>query len=103
MRKSLLTFFAFLSLAASPAFAAPGETVQIKILGMVCDFCAQTMEKVFLKTEQVEAIDIDLKGSLITLTMKEGQAFTDEEITKHITDSGYEIESIQHLPEAKNE
>lgn len=102
MKHSILVLTAILTLFAFPAFAA-GETVQIKILGMVCDFCAQSMEKVFMKTDQVESMDISLKDSLITLNMKEGQTFTDEAIEKYITDSGYKTESVQRMPQAKHE
>ncbi len=102
MKHTLLIFTTILTLFAFPAFAA-GEKIEIKILGMVCDFCAQTMEKVFTKTGHVETLEISLKDSLVTLNMKEGQTFTDEEITKHITDSGYKIENIQRMPKDNHE
>lgn len=102
MKLSFLTLVTALTLISFPAFAA-GETVHIKILGMVCDFCAQSIEKVFMKTGQVESLDISLKDSLIILNMKDGQTLADEAITKHIVDSGYTVESIHHQPEVKHD
>ena len=92
-RLTFLTLFAALTLAAPPAFA--GETVHVRVLGLVCEFCAKSIEKVFMKTEQVESVAIDLDKALVTLVMKEGQSFTDETITGHIDYAGYKVENIE--------
>ncbi len=91
MKKLLLTT-AFLTLFASSAFA--GEVVKIGVNGMVCDFCARAIEKVFTKQEAVEAINVNLSDKMITATMKDGQTLDDETITKLVNDSGYAIVDI---------
>lgn len=87
MRKLFLTTAAFTVLFASSAFAA--EIVTINVNGMVCDFCARAIEKVFMQQEPVESVNVDLTAKQITATMKEGQTLDDETIKKLVNDSGY--------------
>lgn len=89
---------------AAPAMAAHGgEVVHIKTLGLVCDFCAQAVEKTFMKTGFVQSIKVNLDDALITIVMKAGTVFDDDTIRKTMTDAGYNVESIHHAPEAAHE
>ncbi len=88
-----LSLLASLILASSSAFA--GDVVKINVNGMVCDFCARAIEKVFGKQEPVEAVDVNLTDKLITVTMKDGRNMDDEAITKLVNDSGYAVASIE--------
>ena len=92
MRKLILTT-AFLSLFSFPAFAGM-EIVKIGVNGMVCDFCARAIEKVFRKQEAVSDIAVNLTDKLITVTMKDGQTLDDETITNMVNDSGYALVDI---------
>ena len=86
--------FSLLTLAG-PALAA--ETVHVSVNGLVCDFCAQALEKVFGKEDSVEDIDVDLNTKIITIDFKDGQAMSDEEIEYLVQDSGYDVENIHHV------
>lgn len=99
---TFLTFATIVTLATAPAFAA-GETVHVKVLGLVCDFCAKAIDKVFMETGKVESTDVDLDGALVTLNMKDGQILEDEFIKTKITEAGYEVENIHHQPEVKHD
>jgi copper chaperone CopZ len=103
-RLMMIAVLAVLAFAPPPALAAQGgELVHIKVLGLVCDFCAQAIEKVFMKTGQVESVKADLDNALITVSMKEGAVFTDDFIREKVTDAGYAIESIHRAPESGHE
>lgn len=103
-KKNLLAAAFLLMMSATPSWALhTGETVHIKVLGLVCDYCAQAVNKVFMGTEKTESVDVDLDKALITLTMKKGAVFSDEEIKKFITDSGYALEGIHHQPETAHD
>ncbi len=91
--RCFLLFLALVVLFSSPVYA--GETVKINVNGMVCDFCARAIEKVFGKQEAVDNIAVNLTDKLITLAMKDGQTMDDQAITKLINDSGYALVSIQ--------
>lgn len=91
MRKlALLTLFTVMF--APSAFAA--EIVKIKVNGMVCDFCARAIEKVFMKQEAVESIEVNLTDKVITATLKDGQTLDDGKITSLVKDSGYAVAEI---------
>ncbi len=92
MKKLFLTF-AFTILLTPAAYA--GEVVKIGVNGMVCDFCARAIEKVFMKQEAVESIDVNLTDKLIKAVMKDGQTLDDETITNLVNDSGYAIADIK--------
>lgn len=79
------------------AFAThPNGAVLVDINGLVCDFCARALEKVFGKQEEVESITVDLDEKIVTIHFHEGQHLDDEVITNHINDAGYSVEKIRH-------
>ncbi|MEM7400316.1 MAG: hypothetical protein AAF304_00035 [Pseudomonadota bacterium] len=71
-----------------------GEVVTVKAFGLVCDFCANAIEKVFMRKDEVSGIDVSLDKHHILIALKEGKQLADEEITKLVTDSGYDIKEI---------
>ncbi len=79
-------------LFSSNAFAS--EVVTIKVNGMVCDFCARAVEKVFMKNAAVNSLNVDLSAKQIIVFMKDGETLDDDIITRMITDSGYALVDI---------
>ena len=71
------------------------EVLSISINGLVCDFCARSIEKLFSKKESVKSINVNLEQMLITISLKKGKSLNDDIITKVITDSGYDIRAIR--------
>ena len=71
------------------------DTINIKASGLVCDFCARSLEKVFLKRGDVSGISVDLGKGSIVVAMKSGSTIDDKTLTKLITDSGYNVNAIQ--------
>ncbi len=92
--KKLLLILAACTLSIAPAYA--GEVIKVNVNGLVCDFCARALEKVFSKQEAVSNIDVDLTKKLVTVFLKEGASLSDENVTNLITDSGYNVEAIHH-------
>ena len=68
--------------------------------GLVCDFCARSLEKTIGKQDKVESINIDLKDKLITINFYENQKLEENIITQLINDSGYTVREIKY--EKKN-
>ncbi|MBI1300587.1 MAG: heavy-metal-associated domain-containing protein [Alphaproteobacteria bacterium] len=91
MKKFILTL-AFIVLNSQAAFA--GQVVKVGVNGMVCDFCARAIEKVFSKNEAVETVNVNLTEKQITASLKDGAQLSDEEITKMVNDSGYALVDI---------
>jgi copper chaperone CopZ len=82
------------SLFIFTATAAYAETIDVKVNGLVCDFCARTIEKTFMRTGQVEEIEVNLGEGYVKVTTKPGAEISDEKITQLITDAGYDLKSI---------
>lgn len=91
--KKYLMLIALL-LIAVPAFAATGN-VNVKVNGLVCDFCAQSLTKLFEKEPTVNTVKVNLDDGLITLDLKEGQTLADDTIKKLVADSGYTVTGIE--------
>ena len=71
------------------------EILNISVNGLVCDFCARSIEKLFSKKEEVKTINVNLEKMLITINLKKGKSLNDDLIKKVISDSGYDIKEIR--------
>lgn len=69
--------------------------VYVSVNGLVCDFCARSIEKMFEKKEAVSRISIDLENMLITIFLKDYQKLNDETIIEIIKDSGYDVTKVK--------
>lgn len=77
------------------ALAAGGTLVEIRVLGMVCDFCATALTKTFGRREEVAAVQVDLDAKIVTVVLKKGQVLADSTIEKLVESAGYKIQSIR--------
>lgn len=71
------------------------HAIQVHVKGMVCDFCARGLEKVFSKKKEVSTISVDLDKGLVTVNMNKNKNLSDKELTKLIKGNGYTIEKIE--------
>ena len=90
---SLITVFVSLLCLSMPTFAAQPD-VSVDVKGLVCDFCAKAIEKVFLKEKDVESVRVNLKAKNIALFFKKGGDLDDALIHKLVKDSGYDVVKI---------
>ena len=81
-------------LLSSAAFA---ETVTVNVNGMICSFCAFSIEKLLSKREEVEKVKIDLDSKRVEIGMRPGKTLDDGTISKIIVDSGYDVTGIVRL------
>ena len=70
------------------------QILKISVNGLVCDFCARSIEKLFSKKESVESINVDLEKMLITIYLKKGKNINNTTVTMLIKDSGYDVTEI---------
>jgi len=78
------------------AVSEGAHTIVAKVNGLVCDFCAQALKKVFKKEDAVETINVDLDAGEVRVFLKDGQNLSDERLTKLIRKSGYSLVDITH-------
>ena len=80
--------------------SAYAKTIKIGVEGMVCDFCAQSIEKVFLRQAGVEKVDVNLDIGKVTVKMADvfeddEDGISDERIQQLFLDAGYDVSKIE--------
>ena len=84
-----------LLLTAAPVAAAPTpELVTVKVNGLVCDFCARSIEAMMKKRADVTGVHVDLDKGEVHLKLKADATLDDRTLTKLITDSGYNVTGV---------
>jgi copper chaperone CopZ len=73
---------------------ADAETIEIKVNGLVCGFCAQGIEKTLRKNPATADVLVSLEERLVAVETKEGQDIPDEELETALRDSGYDVTEI---------
>ena len=73
------------------------EILNISVKGLVCDFCARSIEKLFKKENSVEEIDVNLENMLIIIRLKNGETLNNEKAIRLINDSGYDVQEINRV------
>jgi copper chaperone CopZ len=100
--KKLMLCAALILAFSTPVYAdesvavVPGD-VQVDVNGLVCDFCARALEKVFGKEGAVKGIDVDLDEKVVTINFNEGQSLDDERIEELVMNAGYNVEAIRYV------
>ena len=77
------------------ATAAQANTIEMKVNGLVCAFCARGIEKTFHKNPAVADVVVSLEDKLVAVQTKEGTDISDQELRTTLTDAGYDIKSIE--------
>jgi copper chaperone CopZ len=80
--------------ATPPPAAAQGERAVVKVNGMVCDFCARSLERVMSRRREVAAVTVDLDSAEIRIAFRPGRTIADADLRKLVTDAGYATVSI---------
>lgn len=71
------------------------DQIKVTVNGLVCDFCARALEKVFGERDDVNGIKVDMDSGLVTVDMQPGQSIDDETLIQLIIDAGYNVREIQ--------
>ena len=79
--------------------SAYAKTIKIGVEGMVCDFCAQSIQKVFLKQPGVEKVDVNLNNGRVIIKMADvfqddEEGISNDRIEKLFLDAGYDVLAI---------
>ena len=70
------------------------NVININVNGMVCDFCAQSIEKVFMKRIEVKGINVDLEDQKVVIYLDKETDIEDTTISTIFEDAGYTVETI---------
>jgi copper chaperone CopZ len=93
MRKILIATV----LALATPMLTYAETVTANVNGLVCGFCAKSIEKAFSKNASVQNVKVDLDKKTVMIVLKPKTSLLDAAITKTITDAGYKVTKISRV------
>ena len=96
MKTRLFTLVLLVSMAFASHAGHPNGTVYVDVNGLVCDFCARALEKVFGRRDEVDAINVDLDEKVITIHFVDGRSMEEGTIAELIADSGYDVRDIRY-------
>ena len=80
--------------AAFLGAAAQAGTIEMKVYGLVCSFCAQGIEKTLRKKPATVDVVVSLEDKLVAIATKDGTDISDTELTQALTDAGYDVKGI---------
>jgi cation transport ATPase len=78
-------------------------TQRIEILGMVCAFCAQGIEKSFSSDENVKDVFVNLKEYFVVIESKDGKSINEKRIRTIVNDAGYDVRNIEIVSDSVGE
>ncbi|MDI1227328.1 MAG: heavy metal-associated domain-containing protein [bacterium] len=93
--KKLFTLTVLLMLSTPALATHNGPHIIVSVNGLVCDFCAVSMDKTFSKKPGVTDVDVNLTTKIVRIDMKPATDIGDDEIKKGITDAGFDVVSIK--------
>lgn len=75
--------------------ASETSMLTVTVKGMVCDFCARAVTKVFGKNDAVDGVHVDLDSGEIHVGLKPGMTLSDDEVERLVKRSGYAMISVE--------
>lgn len=84
--------------AHAPA-QSPQRTIEMRVDGMVCAFCAQGIRKNLAAQAPVEDILVDLERGTVAVALREGQDIDDETLRRSLEKSGFALREVTRTSE----
>ena len=95
MKHHLLIAIALVSIVLPQLSFA--DTVKIKVDGMVCGFCAASIEKKMRAESATADVFVSLANKIVAVSEKPGQTLDVAKLKAGIADSGYEVKAIERV------
>ena len=76
------------------SFASHATTIEMKVHGMVCGFCAQGIEKSLRKNNATADVFVSLENQLVAVTIRDNADIPDAQLREAIENAGYDLKSI---------
>lgn len=97
-RFGLLAMAAVISLAAGLARAQEATTAKVSVNGMVCSFCAQSIEQRLSALPEAGPLYINLSNKLVAVQPKAGKTLDIGKVRNEIKEAGYEVTAVEMVP-----
>jgi copper chaperone CopZ len=83
--------------------AARAETIEMRVYGMVCGFCAQGIEASLRKNPATVDVVVSLEKKLVVVKTQDGEDIADPDLRKAIADAGYDMKSVTRTQRSMEE
>lgn len=84
-----------------PAQAQPrGDSLRLRVDGMVCSLCAYGVERRLSKLDQVERVKVDLDSGLVVILLKPRLTVGDSTIAEEVRRAGFALRRIERFTRA---
>jgi copper chaperone CopZ len=74
--------------------AARADTIEMKVFGMVCGFCAQGIEASLRKNPATVDVVVSLEKQLVVVQTHPGVDIPNKDLESAITSAGYDLKSV---------
>lgn len=92
MKQVLTSCIAFALLVGGAS--AHAKTIEMKVYGMVCGFCAQGIEKILRENPATQEVFVSLENKLVVVETSGSRDISDAALRAAIKDAGYEVKEI---------
>jgi mercuric ion binding protein len=76
------------------AHALASDPYVLVVDGLACPFCAYGIEKKFTELPGVAAVDIDIDGGKVLVTMSSGATLSEKDARKAVRDAGFTLRTF---------
>lgn len=81
-----------------PVAAQEPTTAKVSVNGMVCSFCAQSIEKRISALPEAGPLYINLSSKLVAVQPKSGKTIDADRLRHEIREAGYEVVALEMVP-----
>lgn len=81
-------------------FNSLAATQRVEVMGMVCAFCAQGIEKSLQTVKNVSDVYVNLENYFVIIESKSKKGINEDMIKNIIIDSGYDVKKIETINES---
>lgn len=108
--KTVLLIAVLLSVVPAAGFTADieagleGRTLyRLQVDGMVCPFCAYSVEQRLQAVAGVEYVDVDVESGRVLVGVQPGHRLEETQIRKLIEEAGFRFEGLERRPMTREE
>jgi len=98
IRFHVLALVTSIGLVASPVHAQEATTAKVSVNGMVCSFCAQSIEKRLSAMPETGPLYINLSNKVVAVQPKAGKTLDMDKLRHEIKEAGYEVTAVKMVP-----
>ncbi|MBL8329811.1 MAG: heavy-metal-associated domain-containing protein [Rubrivivax sp.] len=78
--------------------AQEARTAKVSVNGMVCSFCAQSIEKRLTAMPETGPLYINLARKVVAVEAKPGQTLNLDKLRHEIQEAGYDVTAVEMVP-----